>query len=234
MNSLPSHTARWPTQPKWRLAHALGLVVFQTILNIAGFDLVAPLLLKGEDFAFRGTPREFAVASLIALLGGGLNVGFALCACGHISLRRLGWRWDTPGTDVAVGALGFLACAVVIFGMTAGAGGAADVRESFARIASYSLAQRALFLIIGLTAGFYEESLFRGYLQPAIVSRLGVGPAIIVTSLLFALYHLQLQPVPLITKTALGLILGALRIARPSLVAPAAAHALVWAVIGAA
>jgi membrane protease YdiL (CAAX protease family) len=49
---------------------------------------------------------------------------------------------------------------------------------------------RLLFVLIGLLAGFCEESLFRGYLQQCAVARLGAVGGIIAVSSLFAALHL--------------------------------------------
>ncbi len=49
---------------------------------------------------------------------------------------------------------------------------------------------------------------------------------------LFALLHLDFQPVSLAAKMFFGLALGALALRTRSLVAPAAAHCLGWIALG--
>ncbi len=46
-------------------------------------------------------------------------------------------------------------------------------------------------LFIALAPGFTEELLFRGYVQRRLVERWGAGVAIVVTSLIFALFHIM-------------------------------------------
>ncbi len=225
-------TGRWAAGSAAQLAHASVLVALQILLNGVGFSVVAPAVLGGSDFEFRGAPREFVAVAAIAALGMGLDVGIALCAVARISLRQLGWtrvRWPW---DVGAGVLGFGACAATILGTIAWRGG--DVHALVSHVGDYSLAQRLLFLFIGVTAAFYEESLFRGYLQPALVARVGAVGGIVLTAAVFSVYHLQFHPASLVAKFGLGLVFGGLRARGRTLLAPATAHALVWAVIGAA
>jgi membrane protease YdiL (CAAX protease family) len=225
---------RWPLASNKRLLHAMSLVLLQIVLNSIGFGVIAPALVHHSEFEFRGAPAEFAFVAAMATLGGALNVGLALCTVGRVSLRQLGWTSSTLAPDLAAGLLGFAACALVIAGMTFVRAGGDGVRALLAAMSSYSLAQRFLFVAIGLTAAFYEESVFRGYLQPAATARFGTGAGVVFVAAVFALYHLQLRPLALGGKFAIGLVLGQLRVVRPSLFAPAMAHALIWAVIGAA
>ena len=203
-------------------------------MNGICFGLIGPALLHTSDFEFRGAPMEFVFVAVMAILGGALDVGLALCAVGRVSLRQLGWVPGALGPDVGAGLLGFVACALVILGLTFAQEGSDGVRTMFVAMSSYSPSQRLLFVAIGLSAAFTEESLFRGYLQPSAVARLGKGVGVVLVALIFALYHLQLRPLALAGKFAIGLVLGLLRVVRPSLFAPATAHALLWAVIGAA
>ncbi|MBV9948222.1 MAG: CPBP family intramembrane metalloprotease, partial [Myxococcales bacterium] len=170
-----------------RLLHALGVVAVQVAWNGVGFGVIAPLLLGGEGFAFRGAPMEFVAVFAIAALGVLGGVGLALCALGRVSLSGLGWRRVGAGCDVVAGVAAFALCFVVVLGTTAWAGGGAAVRELLASIGSCSVGRRLLFTCIGVTAAFYEESIFRGYLQPAMVARLGPLAGVVLTAALFAL-----------------------------------------------
>ena len=100
-------------------------------------------------------------------------------------------------------------------------------------VRTYSASQRALFFFIGLIAAFSEESIFRGYLQPALTNRFGSAVGIVVTATFFAAYHLQFAPLRLLSLALIGLVYGVLRGRDRSLVAPGVAHALCWAVLGA-
>ena len=72
-----------------------------------------------------------------------------------------------------------------------------------------------------------EEAVLRGVLFDRIVRAGGIGPALAITTVAFALLHVPLygwHVVPL--DLAVGLALGGLRVATRSVVAPAAAHAV--------
>jgi membrane protease YdiL (CAAX protease family) len=112
--------------------------------------------------------------------------------------------------------------------------GGAGARSMLAGVAAYSPAQRLLFVAIGVAAAFYEESIFLGYLQPALVARMGSVGGIATSAVLFSLYHFRFRAMSLFVLLTFGVIFGVLQERRGSLVAPAFAHALVWAVLGAA
>jgi membrane protease YdiL (CAAX protease family) len=101
-----------------------------------------------------------------------------------------------------------------------------------ATLLGFSAAQRLLFLIIGLDAAFTEESLFRGYLQPTLVHKLGFPAGLLVMAAIFALYHLKLRPVVLLGKLLLGIVFGLLRGRDRPLWSSAIAHGLLWVVLG--
>jgi membrane protease YdiL (CAAX protease family) len=60
--------------------------------------------------------------------------------------------------------------------------------------------------LIALLAGLCEETLFRGPIQKGLMRRLGVWPAIVIASILFAAAHLDLPGMPI--RTFLGVMLG--------------------------
>jgi membrane protease YdiL (CAAX protease family) len=225
---------RWPAGSYARLGHALGCVVLQALTNAVAFVAIVPLLLHADDPPFEGTPMEFVVVVLMGAMGGGAVVGLALCTLGRIRLADLGWLTRFPGRDFAWGVLGFVACAAIVVALQGVDGGMAGARTAIASISSYSAAQRVLFFAMGATAAFCEESIFRGYLQPALVAKVGRYGGVVATAAIFALYHLRFRPVSLVALFAMGLIYGALRARRGGLFAPAAAHGLVWAVLGSA
>ncbi|MDP9034130.1 MAG: CPBP family intramembrane metalloprotease, partial [Myxococcota bacterium] len=183
--------------------------------------------------AFTGSPAEFVLATAIGTFGL-FNVVVLLCRLGRVSWRDLGWTTSRLGTELLWGVLGFTACAAAIMATTTALGGRDALREFVTAVGAYSPASRLLFLAIGLSAAAYEESIFRGYLQPALSARWGNAVAILVTAAIFSLYHLQLNPVGLLVKLCFGMVFGTLRWRRGSLVAPAAAHVLVWVILGAA
>jgi membrane protease YdiL (CAAX protease family) len=83
------------------------------------------------------------------------------------------------------------------------------------------LLQAALIAVV--IAPFFEEAVFRGFLQPFLVHRLGAAAGLVATSLLFALLH---GLAPLLPLFALSLVLGVVRLRTGHLAAAWAVHAL--------
>ncbi len=85
-----------------------------------------------------------------------------------------------------------------------------------------------LWLAIVIAAPLAEELFFRGFLFEGIrYTRLGVTGAVVITSLLWAVIHLQYGPYEISTVFILGLILGVARLATGSIYTSIAMHALV-------
>lgn len=80
-------------------------------------------------------------------------------------------------------------------------------------------------LAIALLAGVAEEALFRGALLRVMTPTLGVGGAVVVTSVLFGLAHL-VTPLYALLAGLIGLYLASVTWATGSLLAPAVTHAL--------
>lgn len=102
-------------------------------------------------------------------------------------------------------------------------------------IAHYTPQQRALFVLMGIIAAIPEETVFRGIIQPTLQNKVGRWSGILLTAVVFALYHVQYALVlpRLISHTCWGLVLGLLRERTGTLWAPAIAHALMWFILGA-
>jgi membrane protease YdiL (CAAX protease family) len=81
-------------------------------------------------------------------------------------------------------------------------------------------------LILGLVLGLsLEESLFRGCLLPILAHTTGTIPAVIVTALLFALFHGPQNLVHWVSFTETGVAYGWMRTASRSTTAAAITHA---------
>jgi membrane protease YdiL (CAAX protease family) len=81
-------------------------------------------------------------------------------------------------------------------------------------------------LILGLVFGpILEESLFRGCLLPVLAQRTGTIPAVIITAVIFAIFHGPTNLVHWLTFTATGIAYGWVRMASRSTTAPALMHA---------
>ncbi|MHB8781008.1 MAG: CPBP family intramembrane glutamic endopeptidase, partial [Candidatus Geothermincolia bacterium] len=79
-------------------------------------------------------------------------------------------------------------------------------------------------LVVVLIAPIVEEILFRGILYPALRKRSGIGAAVLASSVLFAVLHLNW--IAFLPLTAVGVVLALLYEWRGSLVAPIVAHAV--------
>ena len=81
-------------------------------------------------------------------------------------------------------------------------------------------------LVLGLVLGpILEESLFRGCLLPVLAQTAGTVPAVIITAILFAVFHGPSNPAHWVSFTATGLAYGWMRVASRSTTAPALMHA---------
>lgn len=85
-----------------------------------------------------------------------------------------------------------------------------------------------LWLAIVIAAPLAEELFFRGFLFEGIrYTRLGASGAVVITSLLWALIHLQYGPYEISTVFILGLILGVARLVTGSIYIAIAMHGFV-------
>jgi membrane protease YdiL (CAAX protease family) len=81
-------------------------------------------------------------------------------------------------------------------------------------------------LVLGLILGpLLEESLFRGCLLLVFAQTTGTIPAVIITAVLFALFHGPTNLVHWVSFTATGVAYGWMRVASRSTTAPALMHA---------
>ena len=218
-----------PHGSKRRIVHALALALFQPV--VPG---VAWVLQRGRLFDEDGTLREPGAAAFVhAFLAGGLALavllGLLLCWPARESPRSLGWR--APGaTDVLWGVLG--GAAVVALSVIALAITGVHVTDLLHAVRGFSFAQRAFFLLVGVEIAAYEESVFRGFLQPSLVARIG-GWGVVVTAVLYAAWHPPHFSIPgFVSRLVQGLAYGLLRERTRSLAAPALAHVAYWATFG--
>jgi membrane protease YdiL (CAAX protease family) len=61
-------------------------------------------------------------------------------------------------------------------------------------------------VLVGLLGPIAEEIFFRGFVLPGLIKRLGVGRALVISSLVFGLFHID--PGAIVPTFALGLALG--------------------------
>ncbi len=224
-------TPRWPEGSRARMAHAIILVLLLAILTfVFGFRIIASYIFAPEEVVWDGSASSLVVALILGSLSFVVVLWFGLLRVGRLRFQDLGWRAAAVGPTAMQGLLGFIVALAVVLGISV-IGGAA-LPDLLATLAQYTWKQRCLFFIIGVNAALIEESLFRGYLQPALINRLGTSSGILATAVIFAFYHLNFGLMGLSGKLLLGLIYGVLRDKTNSLLPAGIAHFLVWFVIG--
>jgi membrane protease YdiL (CAAX protease family) len=210
------------------IARALVLITLVTGWNLTS-DVIADWLgIETESFA---SPWKFPLILVGTAITCGGVVGLGSVVWGHSSLRGLGWTFASPRRLIQVGLVQASVCIGMVFLVVGAIGGVAGIEELGKAIRSLSLAQRIFFLVMGVKIAFLEETLFRGDLLLALRSRIGPLAAIVVSSIVFALYHRTLAPLPLFMRFAMGAVFAIGATTTGSLVAPALAHALVWAIV---
>lgn len=231
---IPSIITRAPAGRRWAegsratLVHALLAALFLPIGGIAAAMLILPHLPAPASDQFDGSMGAF-VRHLVRFGVGSAYVALAVLLVGRLRWRDLGWR-DLSLRQVALGAAGFLAV-FVAFGVFAVAIGGYTPGGFLEAVASFTWRQRLLGLLIGVSAALLEESLYRGYLQPALCKRLGATGGIVGTALLFSLMHIPGGLGPFVGRLLIGLGLGFLRGQDRPLWAPAIVHTLFWVVV---
>jgi len=199
---------------------ALVFAVYLLGLTLAQLPLLGGL--EGlEDLDVPLGSQELWLQALALLLLGLIGVGLGLRRGTRETSQRLGLRWPTWRIW-----LGVVALVVLLEALDYGVAAAWSTLHlaSYERIGRISEALFGGFLspwgalAVGIAAGLSEETLFRGALQP----RFGL----LLTSLLFAISHIQYGFSPaILVVLIIGLVLGWVR-ERWGLVAAIAIHAL--------
>lgn len=203
--------------------------------------LALSLLRAGAAFAMRGLfgsidfPATLpgALFLLAVFLVGSVGiVGGGLFGLAGVSWDRLGWRKERLLRHIGRGIL-----AAIVIGIVTMAGALVAVKFCGLQPPEMGTATpqfNVLELLMSVCFGFFiaswqEENLFRGYLQPLLIERLGLWPGIIGQAALFSIAHLGWYPSWhfFVFAFAAGLILGWLRGRDGSLVAAFVAHGLV-------
>ena len=128
-------------------------------------------------------------------------------------LQPLGWVWPRPAHIVVA----------VIAGILLASGVALYLR--FRHQSTQPIAVMEL-LFLGLLLGpILEESLFRGCLLPLLAQTTGSRIAVILTAILFALFHQPPNLAHWVSFTATGVAYGWIRVASRSTAAAALMHA---------
>ncbi|HEY3806483.1 MAG TPA: type II CAAX endopeptidase family protein [Kofleriaceae bacterium] len=225
---------RWPVGT-WGALWLSFLLIVGHYLCFLPAGLVGIVLGVERREIWQAPPAAFLMILTSGVVEIGLVLRLGMCRYARLSFREAGWR-GLARRDVAYGAFGFVLLAIVLACVDGAQDGLtvaiADIADT---IAHYTPQQHVFFSLMGLIAAIPEETIFRGIMQPTLQNKVGRWSGILLTALIFAVYHVQFAfalPV-LISHTCTGLILGLLRERTGTLWAPAIAHALVWIVLGA-
>jgi membrane protease YdiL (CAAX protease family) len=161
---------------------------------------------------------------------------------GGSSLRDLGWRFDRLPLLIATGLAQTALVIGAIFALVTLRGGLADARELAQDVAALTVGKHVFYGVLGAKVAFWEETLFRGDLLRALSSRMHAGAAVVLSSVVFALYHFHFSDIAgsirdifslgIVFKLVPGLAFALSTVRLRSLLPGAIAHALLWAIMG--
>jgi len=139
----------------------------------------------------------------------GVAIAIRLLGSIRLFLGRLDWRDPLVGVPVGIATqlLGVPAVYLVVEAIAGPQDVDGAAQDLFDR-ASGDVAIAALVLVVAVGAPLFEELLYRGVLQPALVTRFGPGVGVLGTALIFAAIHFQLVQFP--GLVLIGLVLGGL------------------------
>jgi membrane protease YdiL (CAAX protease family) len=152
---------------------------------------------------------------VVEIVSAPLLVAFALLAA-RLSSRNaaeyLGLRWPSRW-QAALGLLGLALFFPLDAWLTFSHADASATKFAFEtyRSAEAIGALPLLFVAFALAAPLIEETTFRGFFYSRFALRLGALPAIIITAALWAVLHVQYDPLAMVEIFVLGLMLGAVR-----------------------
>jgi membrane protease YdiL (CAAX protease family) len=184
------------------------LVYVLAFTGIVAFSIVAAAVMRN---LYPEMPEREIFDGLPGLLAGGLASSLALLTTVGTVVRpfdaeRLRLRpGRETGTALVVMILGTLALGQTLDSLTMLAGLGNRGAMAVIRRALEGAVGPELFgavIVIGLMAGSAEELFFRGYMQTQLVARWPPAAAVLVTSLAFAVLHLEL------IHAGLALVLG--------------------------
>ncbi len=188
--------------------------------------MVASLFLSAFLALTAGIGIALVISELLLLV---MPLGFMLIT--HVNVKNYVRLYLKPMYLL----LGLAFAVILLFANAASAGlltavfGTSQVVEESNRLI-ISLSQSpggltAIALSLAL-AGICEEFLFRGVLQNALTKRYSFLPAVIISSLVFGLFHFDPQLVYIITTVIAGLILGYIYHRWNSIVVNMTAHSI--------
>lgn len=216
------------------------------LLNYNAFDLLLlfvavvlmPLLsaLAGAQLA-KGAPGERRlIARYWQTVARGWIVLALVAAVWHVLDRpfaelgvapQLG-TWDLAGTGgAALVALGLVVQLLRLKTLPSERLAKAMKRFDRIKVTPTTRSELAVFMLVAITAGVWEELLYRGFLIWFLVPLAGVGGAIVLSALVFGLGHAYQGAAGILSTTLIGLAFAALYVLSGTLWWLMAAHALI-------
>ena len=213
------------TAPVWHTAVVLLLLAAMAALSMR-MGFVNP--------AAQG--RHRALGYLITMASEWIIVGFITLG---ISLRtlvgRFAFTWRAILLDLAI-AVAYLLVAQVVLGISTALVGHflhSNVNDVLKTLLPHTTLETALYLLLALTAGICEETIFRGYLQHQFTSWTGSAfAAIVIQGLIFGTAHAYQGLAMVIVISIYGWMFGSLAYWRRSLCPGMTAHFLQDAIGG--
>jgi len=199
---LTSTRARQKVYGRWLLESALVMGGLSSAVLLAAFPFVPSVLDQTRRWGPIATAREF-----LGTPGGSVasTVGIVVVAVALIAPVLLLRRSIGDGGIDAIPTVG-------------------DIRSLLPR----TRAELKYGVGLGLSAGIFEELLFRLGLPALLFGILGLGPlSFVIAALLFGLLHLYQGPLGILFSALLGLVFAALYVLTGSIAAPIVLHALV-------
>jgi membrane protease YdiL (CAAX protease family) len=198
--------------------NALSALIYRE-LQLDGSSLLSPLRLS------------------LILLGTAVTcVGIVWLGCvrfGLGSFRALGWSFrGRPGWMLLLGALQTVVFSLVAYAASASLYGWAGIEGLTSAVLDMPAGERVFYLIMGSKVAFAEESLFRGFVLPTLQVSWGTLAAVLISGLLFAVYHRVMAPPFLLIKLIFGVVSAGSVLLFRSLVPTAIAHAALWTIFG--
>lgn len=231
-NSLSSSATPWGFWATTGLGVAV-LIAFLVIQSLVGLPFSIAMMAENPGVPTAELARmlnanaEYIAAALIAT---GIFGTLLVLACAWLR-RGVGVRDYLAITAPGVRTLALWLAAIVVVVALMEAVTVLLGREAPEFVADlYANVRFPLLLAFGTVIGapLFEEAFFRGFLHAGWSrSRLGVPGTVLLTSLVWALMHIQYGIYEIAQIFALGVVLGVARVHSGSLVVPLAMHALV-------
>jgi hypothetical protein len=218
----------WDGEIVWQVLIVGFFFVGQVLLPIVLGLVQQVLRLELSDLGERGK-AAYILANYGLLAAGGLGVLFWSIRAWlplpdgwfRVSLRGRWWLWGLGGYVAALPLV--VAVSLVNQQIWQGRGGSNQILP-IALESKDGVAVAVFFATAAIAAPIFEEILFRGFLLPSLTRYMPVWGAIVLSSFLFAVAHLNLSEVlPLMT---LGMVLGFVYARSRNLLASMLVHGL--------